>query len=206
MSAARKLLALWRGGGARAVVRVLWRRFIHRRWCSLVFEHVAPLPAADLPWPQGYRYQWLGPAGTLSPTDRDALRRDGAGGLLEDLSPADGIYVVWSGAEIATYGVVMVGSPQHGVLGLPPSSRLIGLCETRAPHRRRGLFGLALVQTVRTLRRRGTAPVFIEVEEVNLPSRSGIVRAGFEMRGPVDAQIWFGQWVRRDGRWSRLVR
>ena len=206
VSAARKLLALWRGGGPGAVARALRRRFLYKRWRSLLFEHVAPLAAAGLSWPKDCRYEWLGPAAALSPANREALRSDGAVGLLEDLAPADNVYVVWAGDRIASYGVVMARSPQHAVVGLPPVARLVGLCETREAHRRRGLFSLALVETVRALRQQGTAPVFIEVDEANLPSRAGIVRAGFGLRGPVDAQIWFGRWVRRDGRWSRLAR
>lgn len=206
MSAWHKLVALWRRGGARAVVLALGKRFIYKRWRSLVYEHVAPVGSPAVPWPDGYRYIWLGPAAEMSPGDLDDLRRFGAGLLLEDMAPTDGVYVVRAGMEIASYGVVMVRSPQHSVLGLPEDARLIGLCETLPAHRRRGLFRWALVQTVQTLRSQDAAPIFIEVDEANLPSRSGIVGAGFEFRGPLDARIWFGRWVRRADHWSRLRR
>lgn len=187
------------------VARALRQRLLYKRWHTLLFEYIAP-PTATPVWPAGYRYAWLGKTEALLPADRDALRVFGAGMLLEALTPADCVYVVWSGAEIASYGVIMTGSPQHAVLGLPATGRLVGMCETRQSHRRRGLFSLALVQTVQILRQHSDAPIFIEVDEANLASRAGIVRAGFDFRGLVDAQIWFGRWVRRDGRWSRIVR
>lgn len=135
MNGLHKLSTLWRAGGARAVTRALSRRFLFRRWRSLVFVHRAPISAAALKWPAGYRYQWLGQAATLATADADALRRAAGRLFVDELSVQDGVYVVWHGADVASCGVVMAQSPQCSVLGLPARCRLIGMCETVATHR-----------------------------------------------------------------------
>lgn len=206
MSGLQKLLALWRVGGALSVANALRKRFLTYRWRSLVLTHATPLDAAELVLPSGYCFALVSGPNKLRPTEVQALKRDGAGMFLESLASTDCIYVVWAGAEVASYGAVMTQSPQHSVLGLPQSACLIGLCETVPAHQRRGLFSLGLMQTVRRLRERGLSEIYIEVDESNMPSRGGITKAGFEHFATVDARVLFGILVYRSGRWHRLKR
>lgn len=202
----RKLSALWQAGGPLVVAGALRRRLLFKSWRSLVFVHKTPVSASGLQWPHGYRYELLGRRPALTTAHEEALRRQGARTFLEDLADSDLVYAVWSGPELASYGAVMTRSPQHSVLGLPVDASLIGLCETAHAHRRNGLFTLALMHTVHLLRRQGQQEVFVEVLEENMPSRRGITKAGFDLWAKVDAQIWFGRWIRRGGRWHRVVR
>jgi RimJ/RimL family protein N-acetyltransferase len=138
--------------------------------------------------------------------ERDALQHTEVSCFLAELRPTDGLYVVWHGMEIASYGAVMSRSPQHSVLGLNEHAPLIGLCETVLSHRRRGLYSRALAQTARELGLQGKTTVFVEVLEDNDASIAGIMKAGFAKWRLVDAQIWFGTFVRRDGYWHRVRR
>lgn len=206
MNRMRRVLALWRSGGVTSVAKALLRRFVFKGWRSLVLEHKLPIRQSALTWPAGYVYQWLGCKAELSSEKSDELRMQGAGMFFESLAEIDRVYAVWFGTELASYGAVMSNSRQHSVVGLPAQACLIGMCETVPTHRRKGLFSLALMQTVQTLRDQGHDEIFVEVEESNLPSRLGITKAGFQHWARVDAQIWFGRWVRRGGRWHRMVR
>ena len=206
MSAWAKLCARWRAGGLPGLTDALVKRLVFKRWCSLVLTHDAALEPAALAWPAGYRYAWYEGVATMPAAAREALRRQSTGMFLEDLQPVDHLYVVWSGDDVATYGAVMWQTPQITVLGLPRSACLIGLCKTAPAHRRRGLFSLALMQTVQMLRDRGQTDIYIEVAESNAPSLGGILKAGFRHWARVDARIWFGLWVHRQGQWQRLQR
>ena len=206
MSAWAKLRALWRANGWRGIAKALSERLLFKRWCSLVLSHDAPLEPAALTCPAGYRYAWYQGVATMPAAEREALHWKSAGLFLEDLQPQDHLYVLWHGDDVASYGAVLRHTPQISVLGLPRSACLIGLCETVPAHRRRGLFSLALMQTMQTLRDRGQTDIYIEVAESNAPSLGGILKAGFRHWARVDARIWFGLWVHRQGQWQRLQR
>jgi GNAT superfamily N-acetyltransferase len=206
VSAWSKLHSLWAARGWRGAASALRERLLFKRWCSLVLTHDAPLDPAACVWPASYRYAWYEGVATMPAAAREALHRQSAGMFLEDLQPADHLYVVWAGDDVATYGAVLRHTPQISVLGLPRSSCLVGLCETLPVHRGRGLFSLALMQTVQVLRDHGQTDIFIEVVESNVASRDGILKAGFRHWARVDAHIWFGLWVQRSGQWQRLQR
>ncbi len=206
MSAWVKLSGRWRAGGLRGLTDALVKRLLFERWCSLVLTHDAPLDPAEIVWPAGYRYAWYPSVAAMPEAERQLLQQQSAGMFLEDLQPADHLYGVWCGRDVATYGAVMRQTPQIAVLGLPRSACLVGLCETVPAHWRRGLFSLALMQTVQTLRDQGQTEIYIEVAETNFPSLRGILKAGFQHWARVDARIWFGLWVQRDGHWQRLRR
>ena len=206
MTAWVKLRALWRAGGLRAVCTSLFKALLFKRWRSLVLVHDSPMASLPLVWPADYVFVWYASVAEIPAGQRQALQRQAARGFLDDVHPSDPLYAVWHGDDLASYGAVMRRSPQMSVLGLPSGACLVGLCETLPAHQRRGLFCLALMQTVQASRDRGTHDVHVEVLESNTPSREGSLKAGFRPWARVDAQIWFGCWVRRARQWHRLVR
>ena len=117
------------------MTRTLAGRLLFKRWSSLVFVDESVGSPTPVDWPQGYRYRWYSSARELPDPERTALSRQGASGFLADLAAVDGLYVVWHGADVASYGAVMMRSPQRSVLGLPDTACLIGLCETVPEHR-----------------------------------------------------------------------
>lgn len=202
----RKILALLRTRGVRGLARALFRRLLFKRWHSIVFVDKTPHEYPPVEWPPGYEYRSYVKACDIAANERDALQHTDASFFLAELSPTDGLYVVWHGMEVASYGAVMSRSPQHSVLGLNEDAPLIGLCETVLSHRKRGLYSRALAQTKRELGLQGKTTVFVEVREDNDASIAGIMKAGFSRWRVVDAQIWFGTLVRRDGHWYRVRR
>lgn len=206
MLKARKIRALLRTGGVGALARALFRRLLFKRWHSIVFVDETFNEPPPVEWPPGYEYRSYVKPSDINANERDALQHTNASGFLAELRPTDGLYVVWYGMEVASYGAVMSRSPQHSVLGLNEYAPLVGLCETVLSHRKRGLYSRALAQTTRELGLQGKTAVFVEVLEDNDASIAGIMKAGFSKWRVVDAQIWFGTFVRRDGHWHRLKR
>lgn len=201
-----RLSAVWRSGGLIAVVRLLYRRFVFKRWSSVVFsaDSIDLAVALPLPLPHGYEYRWYRWRSDLSLAECSSLQQAGAGGFLSDLASDDALYVIWCGGEATSWGAVPRVTLQRAVLGLPGNAHLIGSCETQHSHRGRGLYRTALIRTVAALRAAGDQPIFIEVLEDNVVSMGAIEKAGFRRLGRIDAHIFLGCLVRRAGRWQWL--
>ena len=196
-----KILALLRTGGVRALARTLFRRLVFKRWRSVVFVDDMSADHPPVEWPAGYKYQLYPKTTDLTSDEHSALEAMNASGFVAELGAADGLYVVWYGREVASYGAIMCGTRQHSVLGLNVRAPLVGLCGTVRAHRKRGLYSRALVLTARELGAQGHKAVFVEVLEDNEASIAGIMKAGFIKWRVVDAQIYLGRFVRRDGHW-----
>lgn len=201
----RALLMLHRQG-PKSVARAAYRHFIHLRWRGVVFQDEPGRARPRVAWPDGYRFQLWDTGASISPAERAALEKSCGPEFLLGLNSEDGVYAVWNDGEVVAHGAVFRRSPQRYVLGLPDAAVLIGGCFTQEPHRRRGLYRLALNETARLLRPRHAGAIFIEARPENKASIAGIRSAGFAERGMVQSAVWFGALVRREGRWHRLRR
>jgi hypothetical protein len=123
-----KILALLRTGGVRALARTLFRRLVFKRWRSVVFVDDMSADHPPVEWPAGYKYQLYPKTTDLTSDEHSALEAMNASGFVAELGAADGLYVVWYGREVASYGAIMCGTRQHSVLGLNLRAPLVGLC------------------------------------------------------------------------------
>lgn len=193
-----RLQSLWQQGGARALGRRVAQRLLYRRWVSLVYDGATV--NARPQWPDGFRYSWHPRLREMDAAERQRLHAQGGRALLGDLDGDDALYVVWQGDSPASWGAVPAPGRQGALLGLPPGSRLIGLCETHPRFRGQGLYVQALLQTVEQLRAAQQRSIYIEVLEDNHASIRGIERSGFRPLGRVDVRVFFGRLLWRNGR------
>jgi GNAT superfamily N-acetyltransferase len=92
-------------------------------------------------------------------------------------------YAAWVAGELAAYGWVSFGEEFVGELNLRlrllPGEAYIWDCVTLPAFRRNGLYSALLGYIAAQLRQEGLRRVWIGADLDNLPSRSGIARAGF---------------------------
>lgn len=195
-----------RTGGVRGLARALLGRLVHRHWRVRLFQDDPNSERAPAVWPDGFRFELHHARTPIDAALRTAIENAGAAGLIGDLAESDRYYLVWDRDEVASYGAVFMASPQRSVLGLPREAVLIGGCATLERYRGRSLYKLALSDTAAALRHAGVHQIFVEVRPENESSIRGVLGARFADRGLVDARIWFGALVWRDGALHRLRR
>lgn len=206
MRLVHKAAKLARRGGFLILLKSISQRFFYRRWKVRLFAANYEITTSIPVCPNGFQFEMWEARTPLTKAAEAALSKAGAMDLWTDLDKEDHIYVLWAGEQIASFGAVFAKSPQRTVLGLPTDAKLIGGCVTLDEFRGRSLYKYALRETVRLLRRSDTSPIFVEVVENNHSSIRGVLGAGFSDVGSVDAFIWFGTFVWREGRMHIIKR
>lgn len=200
MRLVHKAATLARRGDFLILLKSISRRLFYRRWKVRLFAADYEITTSIPGCPEGFQFEMWKVSNPLTKAAEAALSKAGAMDLWTDLDKEDQIYVLWAGEQIASFGAVFAKSPQRTVLGLPADAKLIGGCVTLDEFRGRSLYKYALRETVRLLRCSDTSPIFVEVKEDNHSSIRGVLGAGFSEVGSVDAFIWFGMFVWREGR------
>ncbi len=186
--------------GALGAIKWLLGKVVFYRWSAVVFS-VDPLqdrpPSA---WPSGYEFSRPAGVADLTISQLNSLTEAGHLELFKQLTPNDEVYWITYGDKVVSVGITMRKSPQCSVLGLPEDAVLIGHCETDVAHRGKGLYALAINDTITSLRLRGDWRIFMETRPDNVASQKGLLKAGLKRERLVQAKIFFRSIVvRQDG-------
>lgn len=193
------LIARFNHHGALATVKWLFAKAVFYRWTAVIFSESLSTERQPSVWPSGYIYSPPICADDLSDAQRHSLWAAGYKELLAQLGGSDHVYWVSHDQTVASVGAIMRNSPQCSVLGLPQDAVLIGHCETGLAHRSKGLYALAINDTLVACKLRGDLHIYMETRPDNTASQKGILRAGLRQDRVVHATILFRSVViRRD--------
>lgn len=184
--------------GVLGTIKWLLGKLFYSRWRSLVFYEDLSVERSLAQWPDGYQYSPPVSLSKITADQKIQLVDAGFEETIRVIGLDDEVYwITWKNVVVSA-GVVLHGSPQCSILGLPEKSILIGHCITSEDHRRKSLYSSAISNTIHYLRNRGNCSIFMETRLDNIASQRGILKAGLKHWKIVDARILFRSIVFRN--------
>ena len=132
--------------------------------------------------------------------------------MLVDLNPDNGPYIsdiekdriaglmILEGGQTVHYGFVFKSNKTAALLGLPPSTALIGNSFTMPSHRGNGLQARSVHARAEIARSNGFAEIAAETDPENYSSQRGLLKSGLKLQGPVELVVVLNCFVIR---WRR---